>query len=83
LYLKTLPDTDISATSSRALHTGVAVPSSQRASKAAKNEVTDFLQLQKISIRSNTTMILLFLSKNFNFIILTTKMKVKLPSLLK
>lgn len=41
------PGTEISETSSRALHTVVAVPSSHSASKAAKNDVTDFLQEKK------------------------------------
>lgn len=50
IYICTiLPGIDISATSSRARHTGVAVPSSHKASYAAKNEVTDFLWQQKLA----------------------------------
>lgn len=41
-----LPGTDMSATSLRALHTGVAIPSSHKASYAAKKDVTDFLSQQ-------------------------------------
>jgi len=37
----------MSAISSRALHTDVAVPSSHKASYAAKKEVADFLHLHK------------------------------------
>lgn len=42
-YYPKLPGTEMSATSSRALHTGVAVPSSHKASYAAKKDVADFL----------------------------------------
>lgn len=38
---------DISAISSRALHTEVAVPSSHKASKAAKKDEADFLHLHR------------------------------------
>jgi len=44
---KILPGTEISAISSRALHTDVAVPSSHKASNAAKKEAADFLHLHK------------------------------------
>jgi len=40
----------MSAISSRALHTDVAVPSSHKASNAAKKEVADFLHLHKAMI---------------------------------
>lgn len=42
-----IPGTDTSAISSRVLHTKVAVPSSHKASKAAKKEEADFLHLHK------------------------------------
>jgi hypothetical protein len=44
LFKIDLPGTDISAISSRALQTGVAVPSSHNASYAAKKEKADSLQ---------------------------------------